>query len=216
MGASTRVGLTFYKRSCAIVVAIGIFYCSPGDCGSGFRGSVALAGQPHSARPAPAPEAQTASEASQAPSTAAEQGRAQAQEGPGQAQANMEGLSVDPELSKKPLNRVQVLGWTSLLSGLALGAGASALLNGAQTAEGSAQRILRRFDQDAGAHPIYREVQAEYDGQLKKAGAMRSTALALTVTAGVAFLTGVTLAIMGAIKKKEPKQARISGLRLRF
>lgn len=216
MGASTRVGLTFYKRSCAILVTGGLCFSSPGLSSPVALASQAQpsAGQPRNARPAPAPEAPTTSE--EAPSTAAEQGRAQAQEGPGQAQANMEGLSVDPELSKKPLNRVQVLGWTSLLSGLALGAGASALLNGAQTAEGSAQRILRRFDQDAGAHPIYREVQADYDGHLKKAGAMRSTALALTVTAGVAFLTGVTLAIMGAIKKKEPKQARISGLRLRF
>lgn len=172
-------------------------------------------------RPVPPPpgpaRAQPSTEASsdETPLTAAQQGQAQTKDSLSQADQSMEGVAVDPELLRKPMNTLQIAGWSSLLGGLALGAGASALLNAAQTSEGSAQRILRRFDETSGAHPIYAGVQTEYNKHLNRAAIRRSSALALSITAGVAFLTGVTLAIVGATQRKG-KEPRIHGLSLRF
>lgn len=128
----------------------------------------------------------------------------------------MEGVQADPRLERKPLNRLQIAGWTSLLSGLALGAGASALLNGAQTSEGSAQRVLRRFNEGTGAHAVYEQVRVDYNRHLNRAAVMRSSALALTITAGVAFLTGATLAIIGATRRKRSGAPPTRGLSFRF
>lgn len=144
--------------------------------------------------------------------------RDQAQpEGP-QDEANqaMEGLQVDPELRKVRLTPTQIGGWSLILSSLAVGVGATLALNAGQNAESKAQRTLRTMDPIRGAHPLYQEVRSNYDQQLQRAASMRSLSLALSLTAGVALLTGVALAIAGA-KKTEPRpQARLRGLTFRF
>lgn len=103
------------------------------------------------------------------------------------------------------LRKMEVAAWSSIFSSGLLLALSAAAYSYSQVHLSRAERIVSRFDNRTGAHPVYAEVQSEYQKQRRRAGALQSTALGLSIATAVALGTGLTLL---QIDRKTKKKSR--------
>lgn len=131
----------------------------------------------------------------------------------GRAQSDLEGESLDTDVAGVPerLPKLQVAGWWTTFTAVALATTGGVFAGIAEVREDEAERLAYGFDLTTGRSTTYGPVAAEYERLLDEGNTYQWVARGFVIAGGIALVTGIALFAADGAQRRKAALRRGSG-----
>ncbi len=131
----------------------------------------------------------------------------------GRAQSDLEGESLDTDVAGVPerLPKLQVAGWWTTFTAVALATTGGVFAGIAEVREDEAERLAYGFDLTTGRSTTYGPVAAEYERLLDEGNRYQWVARGFVIAGGIALVTGIALFAADGAQRRKAALRRGSG-----